>query len=152
MTCSQFSIENNNNQNVVIDEYLEKRLQEWAEWFLQKTIGTGSLPKETIEYILMTYGFFTRNPGPKSVPINESAEEIEALIREMAKNKKYQKDAEVIRVNYLIQSDNIIKKSRIIGMSPSQFKMRLWMAKRWLAGWLSASRKKSKNKKRVSTS
>jgi hypothetical protein len=118
-----------------IQEYIDNRLREWAEWFKKDTgLGIG-YPPCSIEYRLMTEGFVVREYlGLKPMPVHANAEEIEVLIREMtAQNRKM---AEVLKYYYL-HSGGIRQSAHQLGMSHTQFEMQLNLGRWWLAGRLS---------------
>jgi hypothetical protein len=116
-------------------DYIEKRLEHWARWFSSNHHYGLGFRSETIEYALMTLGTLIKSTGIKPLPIDEEAEEIEALVTEM--NKHNEKMASALRIHYFHR-----KKSRdradAIQLSKSQFKNYVSMAKQWLAGRLSA--------------
>lgn len=115
--------------------YVEKRLEHWARWFTSSHHYGLGFHSETIEYILMTVGALIKSTGVKPLPVDEDAEEIEALVREMAEHNS--KMATALRIHYFDR-----KKSRdradSLQISASQFKICVNMAKQWLAGRLSA--------------
>jgi hypothetical protein len=117
--------------------YVEKRLEHWAQWFNSGHHHGLGFHSETIEYILMTVGVMIKSTGTRPLPMDEEAEEIEALVTEMAKYNS--KMAAALRIHYFDR-----KKSRdradAIQIAASQFKNYVSMAKQWLAGRLSAKR------------
>lgn len=67
-------------------QYVEERLNQWADWYSRGNYYGLGYPSCSIEYRLMTEGYVARNNhGQRSIPVNEEAEEVEKLIREMAK-------------------------------------------------------------------
>ena len=103
------------NAKAAIFHYIEKRLHEWAEWFNRKENLIKGYATTSIEYRMMTEGFIpNENFGPKPLPSNESAEEIESHIKEMS--NQHQAMAEVLRVYYL-QRGNLRDKARRVGIS-----------------------------------
>ena len=116
-------------------EYVEKRLDQWVRWFSHgNSYGIG-YSSHSIEYTLMTVGILVKSTAPKPLPCDEDAEEIEALVVEMAKQNN--KMAAALRIHYFDK-----KKSRArsdeIEVSATQFKLYVNMARQWLAGRLSA--------------
>lgn len=124
------------NENEDFMAYVENRLEHWASWFNSGNKYGLGFNSETIGYILMTLGVIIKPTGGKPSSVDEDAEEIEALVTEMAKQNN--KIAAALRLHYFDR-----KKSRdradAIHMSATQFKHHVKMAKQWLAGRLSAS-------------
>ncbi len=124
---------NKRKENFMV--YVEKRLEHWARWFHSNHYYGLGFRSETIEYVMMTVGVLIKSTGVKPLPVDEDAEEIEALVVEMAAQNS--KMATALRIHYFDR-----KKSRdradAIQISASQFKNYVSMAKQWLAGRLSA--------------
>src|SRR5579862_7677339 len=110
--------------------YVEKRLEHWAQWFHSNHHYGLGFHSETIEYVMMTVGVLIKSTGVKPLPVDEDAEEIEALVVEMAEQNS--KMATALRIHYFDR-----KKSRdradAIQMSSTQFKNNVKMAKQWSA-------------------
>ncbi len=118
-------------------EYLENRLYEWADWYLHgNSYGLG-YPRCSIELRILLEGCIQRNPGPKPIPTNESAEEIEELVKQMAKYNVNM--AKALRCQYFITGTLRTKAARL-QMSHSHFKHCVEMGHQWLAGRLSAKK------------
>ncbi|MCD6040302.1 MAG: hypothetical protein K0S27_1702 [Gammaproteobacteria bacterium] len=117
--------------------YVEKRLEHWAKWFKGGNHPGLGFRSETIEYVLMTVGIMIKSTGVKPLPFDEDAEEIEALVTEMASYNS--KIAAALRIYYFDR-----RKSRdrayAIQLSATQFNHYVNMAKQWLAGRLSGYR------------
>ncbi len=118
-------------------KYVEERLQQWAEWYSRGNLYGIGYPIYTVEYRLMTEGIVVRSTGPKPMPFNEEADEIEILIKEMAQQN--QKMALALRCQYF-SSGALRVKAKKLHISHSQFKYLLDLAHQWLAGRLSAKR------------
>lgn len=116
-------------------DYLEERLYEWAEWYLQgNSYGLG-YPTCSIIYRILTEECIQRSPGPKPLPTNEAAEEIEDLVKQMAEYNLTM--AKALRCQYFLTGTLRTKAARL-QMSHSHFKHCIDMGHQWLAGRLSA--------------
>jgi hypothetical protein len=115
--------------------YVERRLDHWAKWYSSgNSYGLG-YPSEKIEYVLMTVGIMVKSTAAKPVPSDEEAEEIEALVTEMAiQNDKI---ASALRSQYY-GNGLLADRAKKLGISYPQFKIYVDMARQWLAGRLSA--------------
>jgi hypothetical protein len=119
-------------------DYVERRLEHWARWYSSGNYYGLGFHSETIEYVLMTVGVMIKSTGIKPLPCDEEAEEIEALITEM---KSYNsKMAAALRICYF-ENKKSRERAEEIEMSSTQFKLYVKMAKQWLSGRLSASRR-----------
>lgn len=115
-------------------QYIERRLEEWADWYSRgNNYGLG-YPSCSILYRLMKEGHIIRSSGPKPLPTNEAAEEIESLIKIMAQQN--QTMALALRCQYFTQG-SLRQKAKQLNMSHTQFKHYVDMAHQWLAGRLS---------------
>ncbi len=116
-------------------QYVEKRLDQWVRWFSRgNSYGIG-FSSQSIEYTLMTVGIVIKSTAQRSLPCDEEAEEIEALVVEMAKHNI--KMADALRIHYFERKKSR-ERSDEIDLSATQFKLYVNMAKQWLAGRLSA--------------
>jgi hypothetical protein len=115
-------------------EYVEERLDQWAKWFSHGNSYGLSFSPCSIEYRLMTVGIINKNPGPKPLPYNEEAEEIEMLVNEMSKQNKMM--ADVLRYNYFTQGA-VRSKAKQLDIPRLNFERNVEMARQWLAGRLS---------------
>jgi DNA-directed RNA polymerase specialized sigma subunit len=118
-----------------IDDYLELRLNEWAEWLSSgNTLGIG-YPKQSIISLIREGVVISRknNNNCSVLEVNEQVEEIEKLISEMSDYKPIM--AKCLRMYYL---DNLSLRSNAkkLEISYSQFKLNVLMAKQWLVGRL----------------
>lgn len=119
-------------------QYIENRLREWAEWFRKDIDGLG-YPSTSIEYFLMKQEIRSEKRSPGYIKINEEAEEIEELVREMAEYNINM--AHALRLHYF-RSGGLRIKSKELKISHMLYKSYLEMAQQWLAGRLSISYKK----------
>lgn len=124
-----------------LDEYLELRLQEWADWFKdgnhEKALG---FPGETIEYKIMREGLFAAaGRGLRgTLPANTRAEEIENFVNHMQKDCP--KQCVVIRARYFSPRKIPIEAlARRLKMSRRGYEDQLRLAKNYIRGCLSIS-------------
>jgi hypothetical protein len=127
---------NNEEINKKFNEYIEYRLQEWANWFSKGNYYGIGFNSSTIEYRLMTEGIITNQPGYKAIHCNEEAEEIENLVNEMG--QQYIKQKYALRIYYFGRTDS---ETSHFTMGKSQLQAYVNMAKQWFAGRLSAKMK-----------
>ncbi len=112
--------------------YIEERLHQWAEWFSRGNLVGIGYPNRSIEHrIWREGGLLIKATGEKPSPVNEAAEEIEKLIKEMSMQSEIL--AAVIRCHYFSQGSLRIKSKRV-GISHTQFKHYVDMAHWWLVG------------------
>ena len=124
-----------------LDEYLELRLQEWADWFKDgdhtKALG---FPKETIEYKVMREGLFAaaRTGLRGTLPANTRAEEIESFVSFI--HKENPKQCMVIRARYFAPRKTPVEAiAARIRMNKRTFEDQLKLAKYFIRGCLSVS-------------
>jgi hypothetical protein len=117
--------------------YVEKRLIEWAEWFSWGNAYGLGYSSCSIEYRLMTEGVMTKYTGFKPIACNEAAEEIEALVVEMADQNFSMANA--LR-GYYFMGGSLRSKAKCLKISHTQLKYAVDMAHQWLAGRLSANK------------
>lgn len=121
-------------------QYVEYRLQQWADWYGRGNLYGLGYPPCSTEYRLMTEGNVVRTLGAKPIASNEQAEEIEALVIKMSEQNHIM--AIVLRCHYF--NGKSVRKNTAqltdLGMniSYSYYKYTLEMGKQWLAGYLSA--------------
>lgn len=115
-------------------KYVEKRLIEWAEWLTSGNAFGLGYSSCSIEYRLMTEGFILPYTGIKPIVTNESAEEMEALVIEMAKQSPTM--AKALR-GYYFMCGSLRQKAKRLNISHTQLKYTIDMAHQWLAGRLS---------------
>ncbi len=123
------------NPNDYLDEYLESRLCEWAEWLRSgNQLGIG-YPRRSILALIKEGKVITKNRQFCSViETNDNAEEIENLVREMAQYKRVM--AEALR-NYYLDRLSLRRCARQFKISHMHYKLYIEMAKQWLIGRLS---------------
>ncbi|MDX1901871.1 MAG: antiterminator Q family protein [Gammaproteobacteria bacterium] len=120
-------------------KYVEERLQQWAEWYSRGNLFGLGYPSCSLEYRLMTEGIIVKTTGAKTLSSNEEAEEIEALVREMAHQNE--KIALALRCQYF-SCGTLRVKAKKLHISHNQFKYYVDLGHQWLAGRLSAKRVK----------
>lgn len=122
--------------NYDINDYVESRLEEWAEWYLKHgDFGLG-YPWRSIEgRMIDNGGIIIRGIAPE-VLCNTEAEEIEHMVQELYRQDEFL--ARVLREQYFGKGTAKNKSARL-KTSYENFKIHLKMAKHWLAGRLSAS-------------
>lgn len=117
-----------------IMEYIELRLEIWAKWYASIMDSGLGYPKQSLESrALENGGVLVRSFGPKSLPSNESAEEIESLVCQLAKQNS--KLATALREFYFGQG-TVKQRAKKINTSSTQFRVFVDMAKQWLIGRL----------------
>lgn len=121
-------------QSTHIINIIEERLNDWADWILRQNDWGLGYPKQSIEAYLMKYGNTVIQHSNQPVLLNNpDAEEIEKQISVLAKQTKMLADA--LRVYYLTVG-TMEQKAKKLNTSYTQLKVRLSMAKQWLAGRL----------------
>ncbi len=129
------------NMNPGVLRYVDHRLEEWANWYSQDDLPRLGHSPVTIEYKLMTTGQAPKaTPGPKPVPVNPAAEEIEAIIRIMAvQDKEGARYAEALRERYLRRKRNTLRESaKKMAVTKRAFEHYVKAAYLWLASWFTA--------------
>lgn len=117
-----------------LQEYIEARLYQWAEWHSRGNFSGLGFPQCSLEYRMMTEGVFPRSRGRKPLPSNDAAEEIEKLVSELYQHNK--KIAQVLICHYFNQG-SFRTKGKIVGVSYTAFSYYLNMGHQWIAGRLS---------------
>lgn len=118
-----------------LNHYLEARLSQWAEWYSQgNTYGLG-YPPAAIEYRLMREGVIIRSLHPQPLPCHELAEEMEALVGEMA--KQAERMAQALRY-YYFHPGSLRRQSAQCQLSYTHYRSEVEKAKQWLLGRLTA--------------
>lgn len=124
-----------------VDEYLDHRLEEWADWFIHgNTFGIGYPHESAITMI--EKGITVKKKKVFKLPIlptNESAEEMEKFVVEMSYQNR--RIADVLRKYYFGREPTTPLKAKAFGVSGAQFHILLSMARQWLAGRLSVNTK-----------
>jgi antitermination protein Q len=115
--------------------YVERRLEEWGHWYSRGNLHGLGYPPCSIEYRLMHEGIVRTQPaGHRAMPVNERAEEVEKLVQEMSLQNSSM--ALALR-DYYFNYYSLRKQARAGGISHTQLKHLLDMAKQWVVGRLS---------------
>lgn len=122
--------------NQIFIEYVKTRLLEWAEWHCKGNFVGLGFSSFSIEYRLMVEGIINKRQGPRPLPSNEDAEEIEIYWVEMYKQNE--PIAVALHHHYLIEG-TLQSRSKLMGISHSQFRHYVQMGFQWMAGRLSAN-------------
>jgi hypothetical protein len=125
--------------------YLEDRLRQWANWFLRHgDMGLG-YPHRSVEGLLMdSGGVVIRSTVAYDASPNAAVDETERLLRQMASQNK--KIATAL-FEYYIGVGTLKQRAKRLGLSRTQFKVHVDMAKEWLAGRLSSDWQAKEQKK-----
>jgi hypothetical protein len=126
--------------NPAILQYLNNRLEEWGRWFSEKDNPRLDYPSTSLEYNFIKFGCLPKvTPGPQPMPVNEAAEEMEALVNVMRQQSKQGiRYSDALREYYLGKDrKNYPKSARNLGISERQFHNHFKGAYMWLAGWFS---------------
>lgn len=116
-----------------INDYVNYRLDQWADWYLRNGgFGLG-YPKKSVEGKLIDNGGVLIKSTPY-LACNASAEEIEHLVVELTKQNE--RLAQVLREQYF-GLGTMPRKAKRLGFSYAYFRTQLDMAKQWMAGRLS---------------
>ncbi|MDX2165089.1 MAG: antiterminator Q family protein [Gammaproteobacteria bacterium] len=119
----------NENQ---LDDYLDYRLQEWAEWLNTGNFLNIGYQRESSIAMFMDGKSINRNSRFfKTVDTNESAQEMEKLVTEMARYKPAMANA--LRMYYL-ERLSFRESAKKLKISYTQYNMYVQTAKSWLAG------------------
>ena len=124
----------------VVDAYLENRLQEWAEWLSTGNhLNIGYQRQSSIAMFTEGKSINRNNKIIKTnIDINEQAEEIEKMVSEMAQYKSILSDC--LRYQYLNQK-SLRDSANKLGISHTQYKLYVQMAKLWLVVRVSSNLK-----------
>ncbi len=121
-----------------MQEYVEFRLEQWADWYLRgNDSGIGYPRKNILQRFLEGGGVFVRGSTHQGFVSNSQAEEIEWIVKELAAQNRKLSDA--LRIQYF-ESGTMKSKALRLRVSQAQFKIWLGMAKQWVAGRLSYRR------------
>ncbi len=124
-----------------VNKYVDDRLELWADWYIRIENNGLGYPNKTMEQRLKEHGgLFVKSIGPKIPPSNHAAEEVEEYVSELFKQNSLL--ATVLRKNYFEQN-TAARKAKQLGISTTQFRVQLAMAKQWMAGRLSSKKNKS---------
>jgi len=124
-----------------ISRYLNKRLDEWADWFIRDYARSLGFPKQNTIHKMMVLGNVPKEDFTiKPLPTNEPAEEIEKLIRIMAfQNNQTFKYANALREYYIYSQRSKRRTARALGVSEAITHAYVENAHLWLSGWFTAS-------------
>lgn len=115
-----------------VDIYLENRLQEWAEWLKSGNFLNIGYPRQSISALVMEGKSVSKKDNfRKTVETNESAEEIEKFVVEMARYKPLM--AKSLRMHYFDQL-SFRRSAKKLNISYMQYNLYIQMAKQWLLG------------------
>lgn len=114
-------------------KYVERRLEQWAEWYSKSELLSLGYPSCSSGYYSLINGAVTKTYSSKPLPYHEEAEEIETLVRELAEHTPH--IASALRYHYFTTGSLRIKANKL-KMSHTQFKNYVDLAHYWLAGKL----------------
>lgn len=115
--------------------YVERRLAEWGDWYSRGNLYGLGYPPCSVEYRLMREGIVRTTPADqRSIPINENAEEIEKLVQELSLQNY---NLALALRDYYINQFSLRKQAKQAGISHTQLKYLLDMAKQWVVGRIS---------------
>jgi hypothetical protein len=116
--------------------YVERRLDEWANWYSRGNGYGLGYPPCSVEYRLMHEGIVrTSPPGQRPIPVHASAEEIEHLVQMLSRQRPPLADA--LR-DYYFRGGSLREHARASGTSHTKLQRHVQQARHWLAGWLTA--------------
>jgi hypothetical protein len=113
---------------------LDYRLQVWARWYQSLLSGSLGYSNSPLASLIET-GIAIGSTGPKPLPINEVAEEMDAAIRTL---RQHNTDLSRALVIYYTGQGPLRQRGKVLGISHRCFMERVNAARQWLTGWLSA--------------
>jgi len=117
------------------EQYLENRLQVWADWYTRSlSLGLGYPPKNLMAKLQETGGLPLRSNGQSPILSHPQAEEIEKLVCQLS--EQYRFLADTLREFYCGEG-LMTQKAKRLKMSYPQFKICVDKAKMWLTGRIS---------------
>lgn len=120
-----------------INDYVNYRLDIWADWYHRcRDNGLGYPSTNILARVKEMGGYYIKATGPKPLPSNLEAEEIEELVREM--HQQDPKMALALRRHYQADSDILGHSLKDFKMSYTQLMVHVNRARAWLAGRLTA--------------
>lgn len=126
-----------------INGYINYRLDLWADWYQRcKDNSLGYPSSNILARVKEMGGHYIKSTGPKPLPSNIEAEEIESLVREM--HQQDTKMALALRRYYHTDNDLIGTTIKDFKMSHTQLLVHVNRARAWLAGRLSAKNKRER--------
>ena len=111
--------------------FLEEQLQAWAYWVVKKEGNELGFPKCSIYANMTRVGPQANIRGQYYLPTHDIAERIENYIKELA--ERHADLAKTLRFFYCEMGSYPLKAKRL-GLSCTQFKTNLQLARYWLAG------------------
>ncbi len=124
---------------------VEKRLEQWAEWYSRGNGYHLGYPSCSLEYRLLTEGVVVRSTAPPQLPSHPAAEEMERLVKELGEQNRA--IAIILRCHYFMQGSLRAKSNRLkkldVSISHTHFKRYVDMGHQWLAARLSDRKRKS---------
>lgn len=116
-------------------KYVKERLFRWAEFYSRGNFYGIGFSNCTIEYRLMKEGHVVKNNFQSNcIYVDEDAEEIEKLVKEMSQHD----DSMALALRcYYFEKGGLRIKAKNINISHMQLKYYVDMAHQWLAGRLS---------------
>lgn len=120
---------------MTFEEYVEFRLQEWADWFRGGKLGKG-YPSESSINLFRNGVVINNNKYQRHhfLPVNEAAEEIEKIIVALVRFDN--KIAAALKKYYLGTECTTLLKAKALGLSETTFKKYVEMAKVWVSAKL----------------
>lgn len=123
--------------------YVEQRLDVWARWYAKGNHYGLGYPSCSLEYRFMREGIVRGEVGPRWLPVNAPAEEMERLIQSLARQKP--EEAQCLR-DYYLQYGSYRQHAKASGLSATYLQYQVEKARHWLAGWLTAKGEHSSRK------
>lgn len=122
-----------------LDQYVEERLIEWAEWYKKGgDSGIGFSHRNMLARLREEGGLLISGTGAKSLASHPAAEEIEYLVRELA--KRHFDRAKALQIYYFYPIEHELKAKRS-GFKKTQYYTHLSLAREWIKGYLYAHKK-----------
>ncbi len=117
-----------------INAYLEERLYHWAEWYsCGNRFGVGYPPISITFWACYQIAKTTSRGQPAPLPSDPDAEEIQQWVERMVEHSR--RLVEALYCHYFTLG-TLRDKAQRIGLSHTQYRQDLEMAKVWLAGRL----------------
>ena len=139
-------------ENELHSKYLEHRLKIWADWQSKKEGDAHGYSTESLTYKIMTVGALSKASGPRCLPSNPEAEEVEGWLKDLS--KIYPSQAQALREKYLYTNPYLSegkrdeRVARKLDMSASLFRYRVNNAKMYLLGCLEVKIQAHQKRKR----
>ena len=121
-----------------LDSYLTQRMEEWAEWHWKvQNNGLGHYQKNILAKLKEEGGVINRNLNSHYHFGNNSAEEIQFLLRSISKQDALRGKA--LEIRYLYPKEHEAK-AELEGYTRSNYYSHLRLAHEWMKGYLSAKK------------